>query len=617
MAHLLQNQIQAILQNPQKIEELLSCQKHDIRAKFHVEPTLEVSRLSYREEYLAWVGNIINKKKQEVFKALLTLPIETVEFTEGVFDELTKIFEAQDKFIGYQFTNPELSADFALYLKEIGDPTFWQTKGFSTMKSAINSIVILDLPSLAAAPTPDKFPRPYYYFLDVQKVKAFEVNSKFKFEYIMFYDRWNPEIIYVFDDGFFRTYREVRSTNNTDTAASYILESEAAHDLGYTPARSFWTTPFEEKSRLQKRGPHSNSLGKFDWLLLLYTFNKHVELYAGFPVDVMYEQRCDYRDSSGNACDNGKIRRTVNSQIGSDPKVVFDDCPNCKDKQVLGPGTVLTAPAMASKDDPDLITGMNRIGADKDSLEYLLGRIDKYEATISTNMIGYVAEGIREAMNKEQVASMVESQVNCLAEVRDNFESIHRWVLEGLARLRYGTNALVSVTCNYGNKWFIHSVEKLQEQFKEAKDNGFANFELSSQFEQILLTKYKNNPGMLERVRTLTAIEPYQNYTVADLASLNEKFGLNQNLVRLKIDFSNYVHQFEREYADISSFMQFSPFSVKVAFIQEKLLEYVAVDYMEQDQQDAARQQKEADAAAALAKVGQGSGAPPIPATAA
>lgn len=594
MAYLQKEQILTILQNASKPEELNSCLKHDIRNKFHAEPSFDAFKLPYRQQFIEWVGTIINKKKLEVFTQLMTMPIETVEFTEGVFDELTKIFEAQDRYIGFEFTNPELGGDFERFLKEIGDSDFWQTKGFSTMKVAINSIVILDLPTVQNSQQ-DRFPRPYYYLLDVQKVKAFEVNLQFKFEYIIFHNAHNDNLVHVFDDGFYRTYSIVKEGDPGKlVAAEYNLVSEVPHDLGYTPARSFWTTPFEECSRLQKRGPQSNSLGKFDWLLFLYTSMKHVELYAGFPVDVMYEQRCDYRDSVGGQCENGKVRRVVKADVlGQDQRVVFDDCPNCKDKQLLGAGTVLTAPAMASKDDPDLLQGMNRIGADKDSLEYLLSRIDKYEATVSTNMIGYVAEGIREAMNKEQVGSMLESQINCLSEVRDNFQNIHRWVLEGLARLRYGRGALISVACNYGNKWFIHSVEKLQEQLKESKDNGFPNFELNSQFEQIAQTKYKNNPNMLARVKTLMAIEPYQNYTVDDLGTLNEKFGLNQNLVRLKIDFSSYVGRFEREFMNVGAFMQFAPFEVKVVFITEKLLQYVAEDYAETDAKEAEAKAKE------------------------
>lgn len=571
MAKLSNDQIRNILAKTARPEELKSCNDHDIRARFHIEPSLNKSRLPYLGLFLEWVGNIINKDKKKVFEMLLTLPIETVDFTEGVFDELTKVFDAQDRHIGYQFTNPELSSDFSKYREQIGDSTFWQTRGFHAMKTAINSIVIVDLPAEQVT----RFPEPYYYLLDVQRVISCHVSKGFKFEYIIFYNAHTDEILHAYDDEFYRTY----ARRKDDT---WELITERPHDLNYTPARSFWTTPFTEKSKLQKRGPQSNALGKFDWLLLLYTFTKHVELYAGFPIDVVYEQACSYKDAQGNSCEGGKIRKTVSGGPGHDPAVSWEDCPSCANKNILGPGTLLTAPGMASKDDPDLLAGMNRISADTESLDYLLKRIDSYEVGISTNMIGYVAEGIREAMNKEQVGSMLESQINCLAEIRDNFENIHKFVLDSLARLRYGPGAVLGVTVNYGRKWFIHSVEKLQTQFAEAKANGFANFELTSQFNQILTTKYKNNPTMLERVRTLAAIEPYQNYNTSDLLSLIEKVKPKKEMIQLKVDFGSYVARFEREYMDIGTFMQFAPFEVKVAFIQDKLLEYVGEDYPEE-----------------------------------
>lgn len=574
MALLTNEQILQILQDGNKPEELETCREHDIRARFHTQGKIKGRNYSqeYRKDFLEFVGRIINHQKLQVFEHLLTAPVETVEFTEGVFDELTKIFEAQDRYIGYEFTNPELTGDFDTYRQEIGDHLFWQTKGFNLMKTAINSVVILDLPT--EQDVRDRFPRPYYYMLDVQKVKACDVGSMYKMEYIVFENKYDDKTIHAFDDMFFRTYRR-------DKGNKWFLSNEVPHDLGYTPARSFWTTPFEDHSKLQKRGPHSNSLGKLDWLLFLSTSTKHVELYAGFPIDVMYETQCTYMDASGNRCEGGKVKCSVSDGVGGFV-AKYDDCPTCKNKSMLGAGTVLTAPARATNDDPDLLAGMNRIPADTDSLKYLMDRIESYEATISTNMIGYIPESIRQAMNKDQVGSQIESQMNCLAEVRDNFQDIHRFVLETLARLRYGANALLSITVNYGNKWFIHSVEKLQEQFKSSKENGFANFELSQQFEQLLLTKYKNNPSQLERARTLTAIEPYQNYTIGELLTMSDKFGLNKDFVRLKLDFNNYVNRFEREFMDIGVFMQFMPFNTKVAFIQEKLLGYVKEDYPEE-----------------------------------
>lgn len=578
MAYLLKDQILKILQSGtnQKPEELQSCHKHDIRAKFHIETKIDSSCIEYLPEYLAWVGSIINKKKLSVFTHLMTIPVETVDFNEGIFDELTKVFDASDRYVGYEFTNPALSQDYETFLKDIGHNTFWRNQGFQALKTAINSIVILDLPAVQDL-VKDKFPRPYYYLLDVQRLINWDVNSKFKFEYVIFHNKYDSDIIHAFDDGYYRTFK--RSSDGK--AHDYTLVSEVPHNLAECPAKSFWSTPFNDRSRIQKRGPQTNALGKMDYLLWLYTATKHAELQAGFPIDVVYEQGCDYRDASGNTCKGGTVQVAVNATLndGQDIRYRYDECPTCKEKQMLGAGTLLTAPAMASKDDVDLIQGMNRISADTVSLEYLLTRISKYETDISVNMIGFISEGIREAMNKEQVNSMFESQINCLAEVSENFQAIDLWVLEGLAKLRYGTQAVVSITSNWGRKWFIHTVEKLQAEFKESKENGFPNFELSSQFEQIIQTKYKNNPAMLERARTLAAIEPYQNYTVSDIGSLSEKFGLNNNLVHLKLDFSNYVSRFEREYMDVGAFMQYMPFSTKVTFIREKLLEYVEEDY--------------------------------------
>lgn len=573
------DQIAKILKEPEGIPEKQSCQLHDDRARFHTTPALQAP-IPYVDTFItAFVAKILNKGKLEVFRHLLRPIYDTVEFCEGIFSELLKIFEANDRHLEFRFTNPALTQDFNTYLEQIGDDTFWQTKAFQKMKSSINSIVIVDLPSFIDPEIRDKFARPYYYFLDVQNVTWFQLGPRYKMEAIAFLGG-GGQYQYIFDDAFYRVYTRGQGDQ-------WVLVKEVAHDLGYCPARSFWTTPFEDKSKLQKRGPQTNSLAKLDWLLLLETCTKHAELYAGFPIDVMYETRCDYQDAQGNKCEDGYITTIVPGGIdGSNSVKKVDQCPNCKDKQILGPGTVLTAPARSTNDDPDLLAGMNRISADEKSLNYLIERITKYKAEISTNIIGFVSETVREAMNKEQIGSMLESQIAALTEVRDNFQNIHKFVLETVARLRYGSAAVVSITCNYGSKWFIHSIEKQQEQYTQGKTNGFANFELTAQFEQILLTKYKNNPTMLARARTLVNIEPYLNYTSADLTSLQSTFGLNKDLVRLKLDFSSYVQRFEREFTNLGVFMQFSPFEQKVAFVKEKLLQYVEEDYPEEQPEE-------------------------------
>ena len=646
MAILSSAEILQILQEKQRPEELESCRIHDSRARFHTEPYLRSPVYqSYTDQFLAWVNLIIDKDKHAVFRALMTLPIETIDFTEGVFDELKKVFEAQNRYIGSEFTNPQLEADFEEYRKQIGDFDFWKTKGFKAMKSAINSFVIIDLPPIDeedegteddAAPkkAAPKYPQPYYYLLDCQRVVDVDIDCNNNVEYIIFVDGYDQKMFYAFDDQFYRVFREIEGQAQVagQTVASYEMVSETPHDLGYTPARSFWSTPYNDKSIIQKSGPISNSLSKLDWLLFMYTSTKHSELQAGFPVEVIYEQRCDYKDAEGNACEGGKIRKNVRTQMlspraagdgysySTGTQVVYDDCPTCKNKNQLGAGRLLTAPAMASKDDVDLIQGMNRIGADVPSLEYLLKRIDGLETGIAINVVGYTDEDLNEAINKEQVASRYQSQFTVLIEVKENFENIHKFVLETLGKLRYG-KAFVSATVNYGDKFFIYSVDALQEEYTSAKTNGFPVYELGSQINQIIETKYKENPTMLERARILGSIEPYVTYTMTELINLNGAIPLNQQLIRLKADFESYVNRFEREYMNVAQFMQYSPMESRVEFIKNAMLEYVNEDYAEQDAADQAAADAEAKAKAdALAAQnagqnppngGTGSGAPP------
>ena len=48
----------------------------------------------------------------------MNLPIETVEFTNAILNEFRKVFYANDRYIGFVFSNPELEIDFTNYLEK-------------------------------------------------------------------------------------------------------------------------------------------------------------------------------------------------------------------------------------------------------------------------------------------------------------------------------------------------------------------------------------------------------------------------------------------------------------------------------------------------------------------
>lgn len=552
--------------------EIEQIKTHDIRCAFHTEPTQDVKRLLYRKTFLAFVGTIISQDKLEVFTHLMTLPIETVDFMEGVMNELKKIFEAQNRNISFLFQNTELSQDFQDYLEEIGDQDFWQTKGFNAMKSSINKLVVCDLPAANKDEEGNiiqdsKYPKPYYYFLPAENVFDLEFDRTEEIEWIIFKDCHDQDLYHYMDGQKYMTLSIVKGK-------AIEIVPMTIHDTGYCPVRSFWSTPFNSESKLQKRAPISNSLGKIDWLLFLMISQKHTELYAGFPMIVMYEQKCTYKDDAGNFCDGGQVKSSVRIGNTDEYRESSTACPSCANKSQLGAGTVLTAPARSEQSDPDLLTGVNVVPAETKSLDYLEKRIKQFEAGVIVNTIGLVREPSKEAMNELQIQSGYESRANVLLDVKSNFEKIHKFVLDTLGRMRYG-NLYGGSVVFYGDKFYLYDASDLMIDYKAAKDSGTPVFELSEQFKQIINTRYKNNPEMIERFTCLFQIEPFPLVSMKELKDLADVYKATPEELMLKSHFDQLISRFENEYTSISEFMPLAPREKKVEFIRETLLGYL------------------------------------------
>jgi hypothetical protein len=565
--------------------EFERCTRHDKRAVMHTEAFDKSKDVKALNEFLTWVAKIISPKKMEVFTHLVTFPLPTVDITEGIFNELKKIFDAHNRVISHQFSNPGLVEDCNEYRKKIRDYDFWQNDGFAAMKSAINSIMIVDLPALKFNSEANEFdqstekPEPYFYLLDIENVIEMDVKKGiWKVEYIIFRDPVAEKTIHVFDDAFYRTYVSEKSDK-------WTLVSESPHDLGYCPARSFWTTPFTRWSKVQKLAPITKSLAALDWLLTSIVLKRHLGLYAGFPIYQSYEQKCDYLDEeTGAQCDSGVLRWEVPSHNDSTiliPKT--GACPKCAENRGgLGAGAHIIVPGRASNDEPDMIHGIEVVGAEKDSLDYNKQEVEDQIAWITYNIIGIADEMSKEAVNEKQVFANFESRQTVLMDVKTNFELIQKWTTDTWCRLRYGKQ-YVGSTIDYGSLFFLYTTSEMMDMLKIAKDNGLPQYELSNIRSTLMNTKYRNNPDMLKRVNILSEVEPYPGYSLNDLNSLLKLTKIDPRLVELKANFELYVKRFEREYTDVVSFMQFNDLQTKIDLMNEIMLGYVEENMIEEE----------------------------------
>lgn len=562
------NQIKQILQKPSKRQVIQKAVNMQRRLRFHTETNIAVSDINQPTTvFLDWVKRLLPKDKYNIFLQLFKFPLLTPAVVEDVYRELERVFYSRNSSSSYQFTDSELAEDWSQYRKSnLNEPEVWKTTAWKRMQVSPNSILVVDLPLVQTSTRPE----PYFYWLEIDSVIDYELSKQDEnlFNWLIFNQ---PEHrIAVFDDTSIRVY-QLNEKNEIQS-----LVSEAQHDLGYCPARFFWSTQLNEKNKDLKKNPITKELSNLDWYLFFSISKQHLDLYAPYPIYSAYEADCNFENSeTGDYCDGGFLRNAKGEyKILNDGTV--EKCPCCSEKRIAGPGSFLEVPipnqteGVADMRNPVQITTI-----DKDSLDYNVNECARLKNEIVISVVGSggtVSE--KEAINETQVTANFESKTSALNALKTNFELAQKFIEDTVCKLRYG-NAFISSSVNWGTEFYVFTVTELYSKYKQAKDNGASNSELDAISQQILEVEYRNNPLVLQRMLILKQLEPYPHKTLDEVLKLYEKKLIDEKLVKLKINFSTLVDKFERENINIIEFASNKPLREKIDIITNKLLEYV------------------------------------------
>lgn len=562
------NQIKQILQKPSKRQVIQKAVNMQRRLRFHTETNIAVSDINQPTTiFLDWVKHLLPKDKFNIFLQLFKFPLPTPAVVEDVYRELERVFYSRNSSSSYQFTDSELAEDWALYRKSnLNEPEIWKTMGWKRMQVSPNSILVIDLPQVQTTSRPE----PYFYWLEIDAVVDYQLSKQDEnlFEWLVFNQ---PEHrIAVFDDTSIRVY-QLNEKNEIQS-----LVSEAQHDLGYCPARFFWSTQLNEKNKDLKKNPITKELSNLDWYLFFSISKQHLDLYAPYPIYSAYEADCNFENNeTGDYCDGGFLRNAKGEyKILNDGTV--EKCPCCSEKRIAGPGSFLEVPIPnQSEGVADMRNPVQITTIDKGSLDYNVNECARLKNEIVISVVGSggtVSE--KEAINETQVTANFESKTSVLNALKTNFELAQKFVEDTVCKLRYG-GAFISSSVNWGTEFYVFTVTELYSKYKQAKENGASNSELDAISQQILEVEYRNNPLVLQRMLILKQLEPYPHKTLDEVLKLYEKELLNENLVKLKINFSTLVEKFERENINIIEFASNKPMREKIDIINKKLLEYV------------------------------------------
>ena len=515
-------------------------------------------------DFLGMVEKLIPHDKFVIFQTLFRFPVKTNEVMSEVFDKLSRIFEGRNPAFSYQFATTEQRDDWEWYRQEkLGEPAIWSTKGWEFFQTEINSVMIVDLPVEQEAG--DRYPQPYFYWLPLRDVVEYKADKTTgQMSYIIFRQKDNK--LAVIDD---ESYRIFESKDDMPEGEPLI---ENRHDLGYCPARFFWSEPMSLEFPDIKRSPVTKALDNLDWFLFFSISKRHLDLYGSYPIYSGYEQDCNFHnDNTGDYCDGGFLKNRKGEWLWDANGLV--PCPKCHDHRITGAGSYVEVP-VPIEGQPDLRHPVDMLTVDRASLDYNVEEEKRLRSTIITSIVGQNEEVTqREAVNEQQIKANFESQATVLNRVKKGFEEAQKWVDDTCCRLRYGT-LFLSSSVSYGTEFYLFSTDELRERYKTAKETGMSESELDALHQQIIETEYRNNPQQLQRMLILAELEPYRHLTRNEVANLYQTGIVSVEDYLVKLNFADFIRRFERENMNIIEFGSATAYDTKISTIKEQLRAY-------------------------------------------
>lgn len=541
------------------------------RIKFFAETHITSDLTQPLADFMNHVKKILPKDKYNMFVELFRYPLKTNEITGICFDKLSRIFEGRNPAFNYQFVNSDLRDDWEWYRQnKMGEPDIWSTMAWEWFKTDINAVMVIDLPS---DPDPsDRYPQPYFYFLRIEDVIEYEADPKSgEMEYLIF--KQPEDRTAVIDDQSFRIFKK------DDQSLIGSLELENPHDLGYCPARFFWSQSVSLKDPDVKESPLSKELESLEKYLFKYVSKHHFDLYGSYPIYWGYEPECHYSDDKGNYCDHGYLKNEDGINL-MDAAGLPRKCPQCGDHRIVGAGSFIEIPVphgdpKDSDSQADLRDPIGIKTVDREALDWNTEEIRRVKDEIINAVVGVDSNILNEKqVNEDQVKAQFESRSTILQRVKRGFEKAQKFVDDTCCRLRYGKDNFLQSSINYGTEFILQSVEELTDQYQKRKNAGASQGELIALKKKIIEAEHKNNPLELQRALILNDLEPYCLLSANEVKELFSDGVVDWVTLVIKLNFANFIDRFERENMNVIEFADAIDYAKKIEIIFEQLKLY-------------------------------------------
>jgi hypothetical protein len=515
-------QIKVLIEERPHRKELDRARYHQNRLKFHTETEILKSELSpYINDFIAWIcvtkPELLPKDKVARFKQLLTVPLPTIQLTEAINIALSRVFEGQDAFFRYDFDDDEDEDDWENYR----DDEFWKEDGLQAMINAIDSVWVVDL----ATEQVSTIPEPKNMLIDITNIIDLSCKRNGECQYVIFSV---AEMLYVYDEEQIRkfVYKEGKIGE---------LITEFIHELGYCPARMFWSELLKKGNLINRKAPLTNVLSELDWLLVHKVFKKYMDIANSFPILVTYKSGEDFTD----------ITKEIN-------KGRIEEETQTKGKGLIGPGTIVEVP-IPMEGQPDLMSNpLAWVSPDIETLQFHVTEDERLTDYIFKTSVGIEGEQNNDqAKNEKQVLASFENQSIILRRLAKNFEKIQAFAEKTMIALRYGEEIKVSI--DYGSKFFLKTAQDLMAEKESMAGDDIMT---DAVFTELIETKFRNDSGGKIRANVINDLDPLPGKNIEECIQIKDAGGIDDLTFKIKCNLMPFIRRFEREQLPIAQFMK-------------------------------------------------------------
>ena len=556
--------VKEILKKPINSALIAKGKLYESRLRMYTEPLDK----DYLHKEPAWdafdkfMATVLSEKKHKRVSDFIRYPLNSVDIAESTLTDIYKVFDASNSYFGYE-TGTENEENFQQTINDIDIVNFIKKNGKIVLKNKPNTFVVLDRNEEGEE-----------YFLTIENNRLYDCGfcEDNKVDYIAFTHSYGlnekgekVEFIAFYCDEYYRVFLK------TEDDFLLVEGKEIEHKLGECPARMFISDEVSCNDPFNKRIPLTSVLSKLEEWQIFDIYQFYVNHYGPFPIIERAEENC-----SIEGCVSGFIPKTeeyFEDEVRRS-RTIFNKCPSCADKSLIGPGTVVNIPSKLDKDTPDGAGILRMITPSIENLKYINERQNSLEDYIYLKTVGANTLLDNEAVNKLQVKGSFETKKGILMKLKPNFDNLYKWMVEILYKSQKGADAEILVFSDFGTEFHLVTEDEIQSRYSKAKTSGMPDVEVDTIYLQLIDTKYRTNPELSERMWLIKTLDPLPHDTF-DQKSAKFTAGLITEVeYHISSRILSFVERFEIENTNLVVFGKSLPLREKLSKINEQFKIY-------------------------------------------